>query len=78
LLAHLPLFYRMGNLQKPVSQSGLPVVNMSDDGEIAYVLHRENLTVFDRLCDVGGFDRGRFFYKAAVQCSVRFHQLPVF
>src|SRR3990167_10991144 len=40
LLAHLPLFYRMGNLQKQVSQSGLPVVYVTDDTKVPNMIHK--------------------------------------
>src|SRR3989344_2578797 len=40
LLAHLPFFDSMGHLQKPVSQSGLPVVHMTDNTKVPNMIHK--------------------------------------
>jgi hypothetical protein len=49
LFPHFPGFHRFGNFQHPVSESGFPVINVSDDAKISDILlidHRFNLTIF--------------------------------
>ena len=39
LSLHLPLVQRVGLFQQTVGKRALPVIDMCDDAEIAYVLH---------------------------------------
>jgi len=64
LLLHLALLHRPRDLQKPVRERGLPVVDMRDDAEIPDVLlvgHNEGILT----------ERGRFVHPRFPSSSVR-------
>jgi len=48
LVVHIPLRHRIGDLQQPVGQGTLPMVNMCDDTKITDIVHFSAILILFR------------------------------